>query len=660
MIYIVSRQTEVFDTKFTKVSVEEALRLLGPLNVIGLDTETTGFDCHTKKLLLLQMGCQDFQIVFDIASFEGVIPLKVKEFLREKKRTYIIQNAKFDLKFLYKQEVVLHKVYDTFLAEQIITHGLISEGRSLDKLVSKYYSDSPGLDKSIRDQFIGGKIDTKGIIYAAMDVVYLEGIARKQLDIAKKLDLVACINLDNSFVKVLAYIEFCGIKLDWEKWAKRTEENIQKTRDRLTILNQWVIDNVPEYNTGMHDLFSDYIDVNINWNSQQQVIPLFEKLGINCTLKEKGMEKKSLDAKKVLALQKKDFPIIPLYLDYKESVTQIHTFGLNWKDYINSSTGRIHTVYRQIQNTGRLASGERPNKQTGFEGAPNMQNLPSDQETRSCFIAGNGNKMASLDYSSQEQRVLANFSQVETLLNFYKNGFTDMHSYVAFLMFPDIRTCEVEDITNDVLKDIKKNHPHERNLAKNGGFAINYGGDGHTISKNCGISKEQGKFVYDSYFRAFSGLKEYFNSKFDETVRQGYILFNGVTKRKYFYTHSDPVLSYYRDKRNSKGYVYQSDDCKFKEAEMRKLCQNYPIQGSSADMVKLACIYFFGIIIQKDWLWRVKIVNTVHDEIIIESPENIMEEAAKLLEDCMEKAGDVFCKTIPLVAEPAIGDFWIH
>ena len=473
MIYLVSNTINAFDGVFNQISVDHSLKLLDQLKFIGTDTETAGLDCHTKALLTVQLGCSDFQIVYDISSFGGRVPKKVKEYLENCERTFILQNAKFDLKFFYKQGIVLKSVYDNFLAEQILTHGLQYGDRGLDKLVTKYFPDKPGLDKTIRGQIITKGLTSEVITYAANDVVYLEGIMEKQLQKAKELDLEKCIELDNLFVKVLAYVEFCGMKLDWKKWKEKSLKDLSNTEERKQILDNWVLDNgYLEHSNRMLDMFTNQLSCDINWDSQKQVIPLFEKLGIKCETVNKGEKKKSIDAKKVLALQKDDFPILPLYLNYKESVTLTTTFGLNWEKFISPVTGRVHSVFRQIQDTGRMASGEKPDLKNGYLGAPNFQNLPKGQETRSCFIAEKGCKIAAIDYSSQEQRILANFSKVETLLNFYKKGLSDMHSYVAFLMYPHIRPCELEELTNDTLIYIKKNFHDQRDLAKNAGFAI--------------------------------------------------------------------------------------------------------------------------------------------------------------------------------------------
>ena len=117
-------------------------------------------------------------------------------------------------------------------------------------------------------------------------------------------------------------------------------------------------------------------------------------------------------------------------------------------------------------DTGRLSSG---NKR---DDTPNLQNLPSDELTRSCFISEPGNDFIAVDYSAQESIVLANFSKDANLLGFYQKGFEDIHSYVAFLLFPEIRRVELDNLTNDELVWIKKNHKHLRNVAKTAEFAM--------------------------------------------------------------------------------------------------------------------------------------------------------------------------------------------
>ena len=139
------------------------------------------------------------------------------------------------------------------------------------------------------------------------------------------------------------------------------------------------------------DLFGEGLKTKINWNSEKQVIPLFKKLGVNTETKDKksGLIKNSVE-KKVIASQKDKHELIPIYLKYKEAEKLVSTYGENWFNYINSVSKRIHTNYTQIMNTGRLSSGQKGNPKKGIKQLPNMQNVPSDDRTRHCFIANDG------------------------------------------------------------------------------------------------------------------------------------------------------------------------------------------------------------------------------------------------------------------------------
>jgi DNA polymerase-1 len=311
-------------------------------------------------------------------------------------------------------------------------------------------------------------------------------------------------------------------------------------------------------------------------------------------------------------------------------------------------------------DTGRLSSGSKR------ENKPNLQNLPADFLTRSCFISTPGNLIIAADYSSQEQIVLANFSQEENLINFYKKGFSDMHSYVAFLMYPNIRRCTIEELSPSKLMYIKKDYLEHRKIAKNAGFAINYGGNGSTIAKNCNITKSEGNFVYDSYFKAFPGLKSYFDLTLQKALLHKYVKFNNITGRKYFFTPDNNYFKYRDEVEDS--YFWQTAEnprAKFSKynaakSSIARLSQNYPIQGSASDVLKYACILYFSWILKNNYLHKIKIINLVHDEILIETSEELMPKAVATLQLSMSKAGEPFCPIIPLSATADIGKHWIH
>ena len=579
MIYLVSNQSDLYSSAlFTPVSLDKGIELIKEIPELGLDSEDQGLDPFTKRMLLLQIGTFDFQVLFDIASFEGKIPDKLAMFLNNSQSLFVIQNAKFDLKFLFKQEIILKKVYDTMLVETIITNGLQYAGRDLASLAQKYCDVY--LDKSIRGEIITKGLSNAVLKYGADDVKYLSKIKEEQLKEVERLNVKTAVDLDNSFVVALAYIEYCGIKLDYSKWAIKVRKNIDKVAELKQKLEaQLLADGKLKYFSGMKDMWTGQYDCILNWNSPKQVIELFKEYGINVILKQKGEEKETVDAK-VLEPQKDKFEILPHYLDYKAAQKEVSTYGYNWKNFINPVTGRIHTTFQQLMDTGRLSSGYKRDK------TPNLQNLPADDETRSCFIPEKGNVMIDADYSGQENIIIANFSKEEKLLDFYRKGFDDVHSFVTFLMYPEIRRCTIEELTPDNIRYIKKEYSHKRYIAKRASFTIAFGGNGTTIARNCNIPKKDGDFAYKAYFEAFPALKQYFDLVFRKAAHFGYIEFNPITRRKYFIDKEkndyfvlrddveDPYFYASSPNARSLGAKYNSA-----KSEIQRIAQNYPIQG---------------------------------------------------------------------------------
>ncbi len=406
MIYLVSNQQDLFEsTQYSKISVDDSLDLLKPLINVQLDTETEGLDCFTKKLLTVQLGNKDNQVVIDCLSIDI---LKYKEFL-ESNRLFLGWNLLFDAKFLYHQGIYPNHFYDGMLAEKLIWLGYpagIIE-MSLKAAADRYLHIN--LDKSIR-----GKINQTGltedvVVYAAHDVMYLEDIKRCQDIEVQKQKLEKAVELENAFVKCLAYIEYCGVKLDSKKWKAKMESDLIKMNIAEDKLNKFVVDwstkNLNELErksfigTNLQgDLFSGFDTepkCKINWASSKQVIPFFELLGFNLETFDKvtKKKKKSVDAK-IIKKQINVSTIAPIYLEYQEARKVVTTYGQNWLDAINPVTHRIHPNYYQLgTDTGRISSG-------GGLSKLNIQNIPNNAETRACFVAEEGNKFISCDYMS--------------------------------------------------------------------------------------------------------------------------------------------------------------------------------------------------------------------------------------------------------------------
>ena len=669
MIYLVTNQQAAFaPVGYSLATVQDSLDYLETLEEIAVDTETRGFDPYTKELLSMQLGDEQKQYVIDCGS---VNPKLYKDILE--KKLLILQNAKFDLRFLYYYGIVPIKVFDTFLAERILTTGIDTARRSLDVLAHKYCKIE--LDKTIRGSIHREGLSTRVIKYAADDVKYLHQIKRKQEVALRDKELIRTVTLDNEFVLVLAYIEYCGMYLNPTDWKQKCQQDLRALEEVKSKLDNFILDNIhiyPQYVNRQLSLFTEGLTCKINWASSQQVIPFMKSLGVDTLVKDKetGLMKDSID-KKVLGPQRSKHPIIATYIEYTEHQKTVSTYGENWFSYINPVTGRIHSNYTQIMNTGRLSSGQKGVPKKGIPQQPNMQNIPADKETRGCFQSEKGNTLIVSDYSGQEQIVLANKSLDTDLLEFYAKGLGDMHSFIASKIFP-----ELSDLTLDEIKD---KHKAKRQIAKAAGFAINYGGTGMTIAQNLSIPMEEGEAVYTAYFKAFPGLANYFKEEKQRALKLGYIQFNSISSRKCFLMYYEEYQKLHKELYETKGFwdAYKEhkllDDETFrnyykpkvreyfmKKGDIERMSLNYPIQGTSADITKLAGIYFFRYLREKNLLFKVLLPNVVHDEWIVESPEDIAEEIAKELKICMEKAGDVFCKVVKLNADPVVTHKWEH
>ena len=237
MIYFVGNPRDDITTPQT--SIEEAISYFENKELIEVDTETEGFDPRTNKVLCWQIGDKNTQFVIDHA----VYPLsRYKSFFENKDKTYLFQNAKFDLRFFYHQGINIPKIYDTLLAERCLTLGIRGISRALDALVERYCGVT-SIDKTIRGQIHYRGLDDVVIDYAANDVRYLSEIREKQLKKAKQYSLERIIDMENAFVRVLAYVEYCGMKLDTNAWEKKCVVDDLALEDAINRLNQYVSDN---------------------------------------------------------------------------------------------------------------------------------------------------------------------------------------------------------------------------------------------------------------------------------------------------------------------------------------------------------------------------------------------------------------------------------
>lgn len=245
MIYLVTGQQQLFQNDlYNIITVEESLQMMQSWKVIQLDSETTGRNAHLCDFLCVQFGNDkaDARIVVDTTT---VNIKKYKDILESK--LCILQNGKFDLQFFYNYGIIIRKIYDTMIVEQLLhlgwPAGQISYG--LNSIALRRLNIN--IDKTVRGEIIWRGLDDSVIQYAAGDVTYLEKIMHSQVTDLKKQGLIKAAQLECDFVPVIAYLEWCGIHLDQEKWKDKMKSDQEKLSQAEQALNNFVVSK-PELN----------------------------------------------------------------------------------------------------------------------------------------------------------------------------------------------------------------------------------------------------------------------------------------------------------------------------------------------------------------------------------------------------------------------------
>lgn len=431
MIYFVSNDIFGKEDSYQTATIEQCLDYFRnhKYSHIAVDTETEGKDPHIKKILTVQLGNPDDQWVIDCRS----IPIsKLKSLLENNK--LILHNSKFDYKFFKTHGINIEHIYDTFLAELIIYCGYERWGYGLAALTQRYCNVE--LSKQERGSFYkltsSLPLTTAQILYASKDVKYLHDIMNQQLEKIIKYDLEYCLNLECEAIKSLADIELAGMEIDRERWLANSIEFEAKVKDLYNqldniVLNDPVLNPIykPTYIQG--NLFSfDVRELNINYSSPTQIKQLLEYLGITIESTED----------RFLMTVKDRHKIIPVLRELRKAEKIVSTYGKDFLDSVNIYTGRIHTDFWPILNTGRVSSSE-----------PNLQNIPKEDRFRNSFIPRKGYKWVSCDYQAQELRLMAEGSGEEGFIDILNKG-EDLHCYVGTMMFRKPITKEDKEARN--------------------------------------------------------------------------------------------------------------------------------------------------------------------------------------------------------------------
>ena len=541
------------------------------------------------------------------------------------------------------------------------------------------------MSKEIRGKirFLG--ITAEVIQYGATDVMYMADIMWKQVAILKERNAMKGARIECDFTPVIAYLEWCGIKLDEEKWLAKMAIDQQNLKDATKALNDYCIQKPAlkkwVFIDTQGDLFSGYNlepQFAIDWQ-KKEAIKVFQALGFNTKAisKATGKEGDSV-TEKLLAPQKGiDDEFLKLYFNYQGFYKVTTSFGQGHLNAINPLTGRIHTVYRAIGTiSGRMSSGsDQPNedlaklKKIAPKNCtyPNMQQLPHDKVTRACFVAEKGNLFCSCDYAAMEARIGADVYNEHKLLDEFLYGSGDTHAAYAKAVFSE----ELKDIET---KDVKDKRPDLRTKVKSIEFAVQFGSDGTAVAPQLKISVDEARQLVVNLLNGMSGLKA-FKEKWSKFVLEhGYMPIMPQTGHRGYWhdwEHWKEVQASYTKefwddyKLNHKGTgddvckeVKQHFQAKSKWCDRMSL--NLPTQGGGAVCLKEAATALYHWVIDNGYWGKILFVNFTHDEINSEFPKELKDVYPQVVAKLMEEACAKYYHKLPIPAQPEVGTCWIH
>lgn len=569
---------------------------------VCFDTETTDLDVFKAELVGMSFCFQAGEAYFVILpEDESECKAVVKEFIEFFENEHIEkvgQNIKFDLQILAQYGITLKgKMFDTMIAHYLIQPELRHGMDYLAEIYLKY--------RTIHyEELFGGKPKTQQKIrevdrkllcnYASEDAditFQLKQLLEKELAINKLEDL--CYNMEMPLMQVLAVMERNGVRIDTE--ALR-ESSVILTREMEALEKE----------------IQQMAGISFNVSSPMQVGEvLFERLKIDEKAKKTKTGQYST-SEDILEKLRSKHPIVGKILDYRGLKKLLSTYIDALPQMVNPKTGKIHTSYNQaIAATGRLSSTN-----------PNLQNIPvrdeQGREIRKAFVPEEGEIFMSVDYSQIELRIMAHLSGDENMIEAFNNGY-DVHAATASKIFK----VPIEEVTSDM-----------RRKAKTANFGIIYGISTFGLADRLNIPRAEAKELIDGYFTTYIGVRKYMSETIQKAKEKGYV--ETIYGRKRFL----PDI-------NSQNSVVRS------YAERNAI--NAPIQGSAADIIKLAMIH----IQQRIDIERLKTKMTmqVHDELNFSVPEDELEKVKILVVDEMEQ---VIRLKVPLIADCGTGRNWLE
>ena len=585
------------------LAVKLLLQNLQNQTSVCFDTETTNIDALHAELVGIAFSYEKgkgFYVPFPENKEEATVLIeKFRPFFENEAIEKIGQNLKYDLKVLSNYLIqVKGKLFDTMIAHYLINPDM---RHNMDILSETYLKYSP---KSIEDL-----IGNKGKNQLSMRDVPLEDIkeyAAEDADVTFQLKENFTLQLDNTGTKKL----FDEIEIPLVKvLAAMEKEGIRVDVDFLKSLSHDLGNDIQKLETTIYEIAGE----KFNLASPKQLGDiLFDKLKIGGAKQKKTKTGQYATGEEILNYLVKEHEIVKAILDWRQLVKLQNTYVDALPNQVDSTTNRIHTDYMQtVAATGRLSSNN-----------PNLQNIPirteRGRQIRKAFVARDENfTLVSADYSQIELRIIAALSGEENMIqSFQKNE--DIHKATASKVF----NIPLEEVSRE-----------QRSHAKTVNFGIIYGVSAFGLSNQTSLSRAESAALIEAYYQTYPSLKSYINNQIQFARENGYVQ-TILGRRRYL-----------KDI-NSQNAIVRGG------AERNAV--NAPIQGSAADIIKIAMINIHEKLTSENW--KSKMLLQVHDELVFDVHHSELEKIKPMIKHEMENA---FTLNVPLIVEIGEGIDWL-
>ena len=607
------KKTPIFDLKkyqtILKINqLEEWIKKIEEKGIVAVDTETSSLNPHEANLVGISLcsgpgtACYiPLEHITEKVLEKKIVLKKLKNILQDKSIKKIGQNIKFDFIILLRNEIKLDPIEDTMLMSYALDAG--KHRHNMDNLSEIHLNHKPISFKEVagtgKKQISFNKVPIKlATQYAAedADVTFrLYTFFRERLDKEKLLKIYEL--FEKPMVNLLSQMEIEGIKIN----SSFLKELSKKFDNKIKKLEKEIFSIAKrEFNIGSPKQLGEI---------------LYNELKIAKIKKtKKGGFATSAAVLEDLAFTGHKLPRI--VLDWRQLTKLKNTYTDALPEHLNANTNRVHTSFLlAATTTGRLASSE-----------PNLQNIPikteDGKEIRKAFIAERNHSLISADYNQIEMRILADIADVKELKKAFKNN-EDVHSLTASQVF-DIPLNKIDKET--------------RRRAKAINFGIIYGISQYGLAKQISVSNSEAAEFLKSYFKKFPEIKDYMNTTINFCRKSGYV--NNIFGRRCYITGI-----------NDKNYNVRN----FQE----RAAINAPIQGSAADIMRLAMIKITSEF-EKNPNYKTKMLLQIHDELVFETPQDELEKIVPIIKKNMLDASssEHHQFTIPLTVDINSGNNW--